>query len=154
MTTANNTPRKTLNNSKQSVRLVRLHPSRVLLAAVLFIHFMAVLAVIFSRLPFVFQQIAIVLLFTHMGYYFHQWRKSAVYRLQLLHQRWKLISNSDDKDNAKSELKIEYCYYWSRWLVIVFVKDKNNNCHHFPIFYDSCSIDEFHYIRIASKTVF
>ncbi len=150
MNTVTNTPRKILN--KLSVKLVRLHASRILLIAVIFIHFMAILAIIFSRLPFNLQQIAIVLLFTHMGYYFHRWRKSSVYRLQALHHSWQLVRDHDNKYGADSELRIEHCYYWSRWLVILLVEDKNNNSRHFPIFYDSCSIDEFHYIRIVSKT--
>jgi hypothetical protein len=81
--------------------------------------------------------------------------------LQYLAERWcfrKQQRNIDvDVLETKEEtlLPIMTCYYWSRFLVVLIVQDESKSARqqYMPILYDSCSAQEFRFIKVMSKTM-
>jgi hypothetical protein len=146
---------------KASAQVIRIKPSKCLLMLVSCLHLLIVTSFLSSHLSLEWAQIPIILLSLHLGLYWYQWRRLPRYRLQYLAERWcfrKQQRNIDvDVLETKEEtlLPIMTCYYWSRFLVVLIVQDESKSARqqYMPILYDSCSAQEFRFIKVMSKTM-
>ena len=146
---------------KASSQLIRIKPSKCLLALVTLLHVLIVVSFLSSSLSFTWLQIPIILLCIHLGFYWYQWRALPCYRLQCLGEHWCLLQNKKNADRSglgtkpQSRLSIKTCYYWSRFLVILIVEGehKTSRPQYIPIVFDCCSKDDFRFIKVISKTM-
>lgn len=159
-----NTPINKSDNqplNKASAQLIRIKPSKLLLALVTLLHVLIVMSFLSSSLSPAWLQVPIITLSIHLGLYLHQWRELPYYRVQYLGECWCLLQQQRNLAAENLEAKMEVrllintCYYWSRFLVVLIVEDEHRKSRpqYIPIVFDCCSKDDFRFIRVMSKTM-
>jgi len=146
--------KNSIASSPVGAQLLRISPSYLLLAIVLFMHFMAVIAIFLSRIEVWLLVLGVVTLLAHGYVYSVSWYQLPVYRLQQSQDGLWVFYNERDKTEF---LTIKRCYYWSRYLIIFCTEDAQGKSIFLPIFPDSCrhnracSAINFRHIRIVAK---
>jgi len=134
---------------------VPVKPSKRLLAFVTLVHLLAILSFLNTGLALVWVQIPIVLLCIHLGRYWHHWRCLPTYTLRRLKQQWCLFSSlshiSKIGETSENRLTVVACHYWSNFLVVLIVENKQSRQQYIPILPDSSK--DFRRIKVISKTM-
>lgn len=137
-----------------SARLIRIRHSLVLLTLVLALHCVALVSIWLTSLPSWLLFFFSVLLFIHGGIYCHNWRKTTPYRLQKNQEGSWVLYSEHCSDHF---MVLQHGYYWSRYIVILKVKDHRQHCFFYPVLSDSChkngDIDSlgFKHVRVLAK---
>ncbi|MGH1485897.1 MAG: protein YgfX [Cellvibrionaceae bacterium] len=127
---------------------IKIQSSRILILLNSLLHIAAVISILLTRFPLWLQSIVIVGLFIHFGILCHRWRRFPAYQFKLHQGEWCL----SDPIAPSQHLNVDHCYYWSRYMVILQVSNVFDRSIYFPIMYDCCDADDFHRIRIITKS--
>ena len=131
--------------------LIQTRPSRILLGAVLFMHGCAVAGIVLADLPWIAQCIGASGIFFMAANYYRQWWTTPYFHLQKnLKQQWVFCSEQGEGQEL-TELTIDACYYWSRYLLIFRVRDRQSRSLFYPVLADACDGDGHRHLRVFAK---
>ena len=138
---------KTLATSLQTSS-IKIQASRVLLLLNGLLHSAAVISILLTSFSFWLQAVLIVVLGIHFAMVCHRWRCFSEYQLKYYQGSWCLFAPVVPSQH----LTVSRCYYWSRYMVILQVSNVSGRMACFPLMYDCCNADDFHLIRIMTKS--
>lgn len=156
--------------------MVRLHPSSYLLYGVMLFHVLAIVAAMITSLPLLIKLGIAACVLVSLINAFRRWSQQSIYRVQFKHKQWCLIPegfpeatkelaipelansctdncsiNNSPTDNTSAELTIIGWSFWSRYLMILQIKNKVGQMSHWPVFFDACEPDDFRWFRVVVK---
>ena len=127
-----------LANPRHNLNFV---PSKVLLLANFLLHVTASFSLYLSALPLLFSLLLTVLLGIHFLTDYYRWSQNMF--LEFVNEHY-ILRRGDD-----SALVINI-YYESAY-VIIFRCQCRGRLRYYPVVYDMCSKEAFHYLRLYSK---
>ncbi|MFT5117665.1 MAG: hypothetical protein ACI9NY_001196 [Kiritimatiellia bacterium] len=109
------------------------------------------LGVLFAGLALWTKALLVLALLASLRYFFRQWQRQAVFRVQYIQGYWRLIVESEQLEEQNFQYKIVSWHFFSVYLMILSLECEQGKRRRLTIVCDSCSADEFRWLRVVVK---
>jgi hypothetical protein len=115
------------------------------------------LGVSFAGMALWAKALLVLMLLASLWYFFRQWQRQAVFRVQYLQGYWRLIPAPEPLEahhhhhKQRPQYKIISWHFFSVYLMILSLEDERGKRRRLTLVCDSCSADEFRWLRVVVK---
>jgi hypothetical protein len=115
------------------------------------------LGIFFAEIALWTKALLVLTLLVSLWYFFRQWQRQPVFRVQYLHGYWRLITESEQLEPQPLQYKqcLQYkminWHFFSTYLMILSLEDERGRQRRLAIVCDSCSVDEFRWLRVVVR---
>jgi hypothetical protein len=109
------------------------------------------LGLFFADIALWTRALLVLTLLVSLWYFFRQWQRQPVFRVQYFHGYWRLIAESEQLEPQCLQYKMINWYFFSAYLMILSLEDERGRQRRLAIVFDSCSVDEFRGLRVVVR---